>query len=233
MSDYPQDCIQNLASSWWEADTAKTVCRGSLVLAYVQFFSQIPFELVSERVEAENHQTAFMKMRPLFTGGRRTGAPPLPVAAMPRLEGADCFIANRAKRRPCLVLGAVERHEAMVSLTKGMSKCASDEFFLVAPYYSVEQAARAGYNELFVERIRHAQYNRFFWDMLPGPSGHESILRLDQTQPVGFHHQSYEPLGFRLSNDALRLTDEWMNWLFYGTVGENIRAFRDLLQGVV
>jgi hypothetical protein len=201
-----------------------------LVWAYVQFFSKVPFELVSERIEAANHQTAFLKMQPLYTAGRRAGSPPLPVAAMPRLAGADCFIANRAKKRPCLVLGAVERHESRDPLTKGMAKYATEEFFLVAPYYSVEQEARSGYNAPFVERIRHAQYSRFFWDVLPGDRGHESILRLDQMQPVGFHHQAYDPFGFHLNRDALCLMDEWLNWLLYGAVGEEIHAFRELIQ---
>jgi hypothetical protein len=203
-----------------------------LVLAYVQFFSEIPYELVSERAEAENHQTAFLKMRPLYTAGRRLGEPSLPVAAMPQLQGADCFVANRAKRRPCLVLGAVETHTVDVRITVGMSKQATHEFFLVAPFFSVEQSARSGYNPEFVERIRHARYNRFFWDLLPGPKGHESILRLDQMQPVGFHHQAYDTLGYKLSPNALCLMDEWMNWLLYGQDGENLKAFRGLVEGL-
>lgn len=230
MTEYPEDTIQNLAQKWWEKDVGKHIGRGALVWAYVQYFSQVPLELVPERSEPENHKTAILNAKPLYAGGRKSAAASLPVAGMPRLEGADCFIANRAKKRPCLVIGAVDQVPVEFSLTYGMTKAATHQFFLVAPYYSTEQAARGGYNPEFVERIMHAEYSRFFWDVLPGSFGHESVLRLDQIQPVGFHHQAYEPCGYKLSREALMLMDEWLNWLIYGVSGENITLFKELIQ---
>lgn len=230
MSDYPTDSIQNMTDAWWEEDKSKTICRGALVWTYVQFYSQVPCELVAERVEAERHDTAFLTARPLHAGGRRSEACSLPVAGLPRLDGADCYIANRAKKRPCLVLGAVDRKPVAKTLISGMSKSATHEFFLVAPYYSADQQARSGYNPQFVERIMHAEYSRFFWEFLPGNHGHESILRFDQIQPVGLHHQAYDHFGYRLSCEALCLTDEWLNWLLYEKGGENLCAFRELVR---
>lgn len=230
MSSFPEDSIQNMTDVWWEEDQTNQICRGAIVWTYVQFFSQVPLELIAERIEADKHDLATLKARPLHAGGRRSDAPSLPVAGLPRLDGADCFIVNRAKKRPCLVLGAVDPQGVDRSLTRGMAKGATHDFFLVAPYFSVEQQGRSGYAPQFVERIRHAAYSRYFWDVLPGREGHESILRFDQVQPVGFHHQAYGHFGYRLSREALCLIDEWMDWIIYGRDGETLYAFRELVQ---
>lgn len=230
MSDFPTDSIQSMTDVWWEEDQSKTICRGALVWNYVQFYSQIPYELYAERIEAEDHKTAFLKARPLHTGGRKSESAPLPVAGLPLLEGADCFIANRAKRRPCLVLGAVDHKAIDKKWGKSMASSMKHEFFLVAPYFSVEQQGRAGCPPEFTERIMHAEYSRFFWEFLPGQYGHESVLRLDQIQPVGFHHQAYDHFGFKLSAAALKLVDEWLNWLIYEHPGEDLKAFRDMVR---
>ena len=171
-------------------------------------------------------------MQPLHATGKRSGAASLPVAALPCLKGADCFIANRAKRRPCLVLGAVDNRPIHSELISGMSKSHTHEFFLVAPYFTVAQEARSGYNPQFVDRIRHAEYSRFFWERLPGKSGHESILRFDQIQPVGVHHQAHEHSGYRMTCAALSLTDEWLLWLLHGGKGKNLCNFSEIVQDV-
>ena len=229
MTEYPGDCIQSLTTTWWEEDTSKVISRGSVVWTYVQFFSEVPFELVPKRADSERHDTATLTARPLYAGGRRSNMEDLPVAALPRLAGADCYIVNRAKRRPCLVLGGVNRKEVERQLTSGMAKSASHEFLMVAPYFSVKQEGRSGYNPAFIERIMHAEYSRFFWEFLPGDWGHESILRFDLMQPIGFHHQAFEHTGYRLSEDALRLTDEWLGWVLYDRDGDGLRSFRDLM----
>ena len=230
MADYPQDCIQYSVPEWWQADQNKTLCRGALIETYVQFYSQTPFELVAERLEAETHQQAHLKAQPLYTGGKRALSSSLPVAGLPRLEGAHCFIASRAKKRPCLVLGAVDQERVDSSLTRGMTKSSTHLFFLVAPFYSVEQSARSGYNPEFVERVMRGDYRSFFWDILPGSRGHESVLRLDQIQPVGLHHQSYNPLGYKLGEEAQCVMDEWLDWLIYNQPGENLSIYRELLR---
>jgi len=231
MSDYPEDCIQNLTRPWWQEDAEKTVCRGAIVRTYVQYYSLIPMELVPQRVDPERHDVALLEVRPLHADRRRGAgaAAALPVAGLPRLEGADCHIINRAKKRPCLVIGSIDHMAIERGLTTGMSKWATHEFILVAPFYGVEQKERAGFNQAFVERIKHANYSRFFWDMLPDQNRLESILRFDQIQPVGLHHQAHEHLGYRLSDEAMLICDEWLNWLIYGVDGENIRSFRELI----
>jgi hypothetical protein len=196
MFEYPENCIQYMApEDWWQEDSGKTLCRGALVEAYVQFYAKIPLELVAKRAEAERHDRADLEARPLYAEGHRSVAEKLPVAGLPNPDGAHCYIVNRAKKRPCLVLGAIEQEAVHPKLTRGMSKWKSHLFFLVAPFFGVEQAARDGYNPEFVDRIMQADYRAFFWDKLPGSGGLGSILRLDQIQPVGFEHQAYKHGG--------------------------------------
>jgi len=111
MPDYPEDSIQSVAGSdWWQADESHSLCRGVLVRAYVQFFSQVPYEIVSARAEATKHVEATLRVQPLNVGGRRSSADALPVAGFPRLEGAESFLAYRGKRRPCLVISTPCAH---------------------------------------------------------------------------------------------------------------------------
>jgi len=230
---YPDDCIQNLLgkNAWWERNEDNSLCRGALVRTYVQFFSSIPLELTTERSDAHNHHLAKVVARPLRADGRMAEAESLPVAGLPRLDGAHCYVVNRAKRRPCLVLGAVDQRLITASLIRGMSKWKGHLFFWAAPFFGVKQAARDGYNPDFVERIRHADYRSFFWDRLPDDDGEGSILRLDQVQPVGYEYQSCEHLGWRLSKQALAIMDEWLSWLIHDTLPDNeLSSFRNLMQ---
>ena len=82
---------------------------------------------------------------------------------------------------------------------------------------------------VLVERIRHARYRQFFYDRLPLGGTSESILRFDQMFPVSHNAQSHERTGFRLSDRALELLDEWLDWFVTGDAphGE-FGAFRDL-----
>ena len=229
MHSYPQDSIQFLANAWWQPSETETIQRGSLVWAYIPFFSQIPVEIVSDRAQPEIHETAHLQARPLYANDRRPTMSSLPVAGLPRLEGADCYLAFRAKKRPCLVVGSVQKDQLPESITRGMTKSHGHAFTLITPYYSVEQKGRAGYTMEAAERIRHAGLNSLFWDILPFGDGHESILRLDQTQPLGLHHQVCEPAKFALSPEALEIVDQWLGWMLHESPPKIITDFRDLV----
>ncbi len=233
MPDYPENCIQYMTpGDWWQADPEKALCRGALIETYVQFYSSIPLELVAERTEANRHERAEVKAQPLHADGRRTVAASLPVAGLPRLAGAHCYLVNRAKKRPCLILGAIEQEAINPRLTRGMSNWKSHLFFLVAPFFGVEQVARDGYNPEFVDRIMQADYRAFFWDKLPGSGGLGSVLRLDQIQPVGFEHPAYRHCGYRLGSGAQCIMDEWLDWLLYNRDGEEISEYRSFIKSL-
>ena len=228
MSDFPEDSIQYLAPKWWTPATSTALCRGALVLAHSQYFSQIPVEIYPERVDAEDHHTAYLRARPLRADSRRLPEQDLPVAGLPRLEDADAWAAFRVKKRPCLILGCVEFEAIEGRLVAGMPKHKTHEFVLAAPYYSVSHEGISSYNAPFCDYVRHAKFSRFFWDNLPSPCGRESILRLDHAQPLGLHYQSYSHTGFCIDEKAMPIMDEWLAWFLFGIDGKEIAAFREL-----
>jgi hypothetical protein len=215
---FPDDCIQSVVGSgrWWDEYRDNALCRGALIFAFVPHFDQLPytFEPVG-RADATSHTSAIVKVSPLKID-QALKRSTLPVAAMPLHEG-EVWAAYRAKRRPCVVLGC--NHPTVESgLTRGMPKNSTAPTIIVAPYYGAKKGNRAGYRPEFVERVRHCEYPQFVWDFLPFTEGEESILRLDQLQPIGAHYGSYKLSGFKLSNTALEVMDELLTWLIRGGV---------------
>lgn len=47
--------------------------------------------------------------------------------------------------------------------------------------------------------------------------GDGSILRLDHVQPLGAHQNAYEPTGYALSQDALVMVRDQLDWLMSGS----------------
>jgi hypothetical protein len=68
-------------------------------------------------------------------------------------------------------------------------------------------------------------------DSLPLGKNTESVLRLDHIQPVGDHHTYYEALPHQLSEDAITVIDEWIEWLLTGQLPDagTLAAARSLL----
>ena len=100
-------------------------------------------------------------------------------------------------------------------LTRGAAKWQSARTYLVAPYFGVERSGlRGGWKPEFVQRIRHCEFPQYFWDRLP--AGGDSILRLDQIQPIGRHHEAFEYTPHRLSDEGLEILDEWLDWFLFG-----------------
>ncbi len=90
------------------------------------------------------------------------------------------------------------------------------------PYYGAEHNnRRAGYNPKFVEAIRHCEYPQFFWDKLPVTGVDESILRFDHIRPIGAHYNSYSMTEYYLSEDAMSIMDDMIEWLIFGKVQED------------
>ncbi len=93
---------------------------------------------------------------------------------------------------------------------------------LAAPYFGADQdGSRAGWPSEFVQRIKLAEYPQYAYDRLPIGGAVESILRLDQVQPIGRHHDSYELTEFCLTADAMDIIDSWLIWLVTGSLDEN------------
>ena len=102
---YPDDCVQSITdpNNWWMPNNAGTLCRGTLVIAFVPHFDQIPysFEPVG-RTQATEHTHTDIRVAPLKVD-QPLKQVHLPVAAMP-LYRSEVWAAFRAKGRPCLVI---------------------------------------------------------------------------------------------------------------------------------
>jgi hypothetical protein len=219
-STLPNDSLQSLVGSWWTEDADKPkLCRGRLIWAFVPYVDQEPRTLTLEgRVSPDDHHHGVFKIDPLRMSQQRT-APKVPIAALP-LNDDEILTIYRAKRRPALVLGGESTPAVDKALTQGMSKWQTAPTVVVAPYYGIPQSStRGGFNQQFIDRVRLAEYPEYVWDSLPIVSkARESILMLNQVQPIGRHYNSHELTKFRLTDDALDCIDDWVEWLLTATL---------------
>lgn len=221
--------VQDLVDNWWIKST--TVQRGSLIEAYLPHIDQVPYQFEPiGRKDPRAHQKAEVSVKPLKIGEDLQQVP-LPVAGMPRLLRNEYWSAYRAKKRPCIVLsGPGDKIDK--ALTRGMPNHSTSPTLVVAPYYGIAKSEkRAGFNPLFIERVRHITYKQFLYDELPHSYGESSILRLDHILPIGAHTKSYKPLGFSLGPEALQILDEYLQWNLFGGVNPDafILEFKKLI----
>lgn len=229
---YPEECAQSFVDGdWWVEADPKEVRRGQLLRAFVPHVSQIPMTLtVVDRAEARDHSRALHKLGPLRIQDRRQ-ATPLPIAALPLSEN-EILTVYKAKVRPVVVV-SVGGPEVPRHLRLGSVGWQSDPTFIVAPYYGVPaNGTRAGWPSAFVERIRRCEYPQYMWDRVPIGSTSESILRLDHLQPIGRHYNSYEVHDRALSESALRILDQWLDWHRCGTL-DSASALYDIRELLV
>lgn len=211
--------LQDLVEPWWEECDEHPVKRGQLVHAFVPHVGLTPYVLDAEaRSEATSHDRALFTVRPLRIKDRRS-RPQLPVAALPQHPG-EVWSAYRAKVRPCLVLSVGGEEVPQALRPQSSPRWQSAPTTLVAPYYGAGKTGeRAGWHPAFLDRIRACEYPQFLMDTLPiPPASLDSVLRLDHIQPIGRHHDSYVPLKYALSEDAMDVIDEWLEWLMRGTL---------------
>lgn len=232
---FPDDCLQTVIepSPWWVKDSSSSATRGALVFAFLPHVDQVPYTVqATARSVATEHDRANIEVKPLSIKQPRSRAA-LPVAAMSLHEG-EIWSAYRAKKRPCLVVSNISQ-SVDKQLTRGKPNWTTAPTVLCAPYYGATQGKRAGFSVEFVSRIRHCEYPQFFWDVLPHERGEESIMRLDQLQPVGIHHNSYELSGFRLSDDAMEIMDDYVRWVLWGGVRPDgmVAGFRELIESTL
>lgn len=217
---YPEDSIQNIIGDWWIEDDSFNYCRGRLIKVFLPHTDQIPNQLiVTGRSEPTDHGKANFSIEPLRIGQSQKKTV-LPVAALPAFEN-EIYAIYRAKKRPAVII--CEGGEGVEKkLILGKPRWQTSPTILVAPYYGVDEGgARAGFNPEFIKRVRRCTYPQFIWDRLPIGGANESILRLDHIQPVGKHHDTIEITNYRLSEDAIIIFDEWLNWLLYGDFTED------------
>ena len=217
----PEDSIQHYVPKWWTTDDDHNLRRGRLLRAFVPHVDQEPLHLIAEgRADPTSHKQFTAKIERLDFGASRK-APALPVAALPHFQG-EVHAVYRAKDRPVLVVSGggplVEK-----ALRLGSARWQTAPTLIVAPYYGVDSSGtRGGWRPEFVERIRRGEYPQYIWDSLPLKSSTttESILRLDHIQPIGRIATTHEWTPHCLSDDAMKVLDEWIDWLMKGSLSK-------------
>lgn len=232
--EFPDDWIQSLCDgAWWTRTEKPMLDRGRLIKTFIAHVDQEPQVLVVEgRTDPTAHAKANYRVEPLNikAPARR---PSIPVAALPEDKG-ERRVVYKGKVRPALVL-ATEATEVERDIVSGGARWQTAKTLLVAPYYGADRdGSRGGWNPKFVDRIKRGTYPQYVCDKLPigGPS--ESILRLDQLQAVGKSSNAIEVTDYKLSENALAMIDEWLDWHLRGGLPENgvLLPARELLIGV-
>jgi len=231
---YPDDSIQGILfpTPWWVKDSNLDYKRGRLVKFFAPHVDQSPFTLISiGRNEATEHNTAHVKITPLDVRSV-IRYPKLPVAALPQYK-KELRAVYRAKKRPGLIVCS-GGYKIDRILTEGKAKWQTSRTVIVAPYYGADEGEkRSGFRPEFVKRIRRCEYPQYMWDLLPiNGSTEDSVMRLDHLQPVGRSQDSMELLDYCLSDDALLLFDEWLEWLLKGSL-ETDTMFGELREELI
>ena len=213
---YPEDSIQAFIEPWWVTHAEPGIKRGLLLRAFVPHVRQDPMILVpTGRQSPTDHSAAKYRIEPLNIK-QPPRAPSPPVAGLTWYE-REVYAVYRAKKRPVLVV-STGGPEIPRGLMHGAPKWQTTPTVFVAPFYGAERGGgRAGFPEEFVSRVRRCDYPQYLWDRLPiGSPPQGSMLRLDHIQPLGRNPNAYESTGHCLSDHALLVLDEWLNWLFEG-----------------
>jgi len=215
---YPSDSIQSIVD-WWEPQDVKVITRGTLLKALVPYHYGSPARLEAERLPnmPGDHERVKFTLMP-FTVSTPPPAQKLPVACLPHFTDVSWRL-GAVKPRPVLVLAQSQIKVDKV-LRAGQPSYQFEDCFLVAPYFGADQnGQRAGFKPELIAKIRHCTYPHLLWDSLPFRGATQnSILRLDQIQPIVDHHHYRTHTGFRLSDDAMDVIDEFTRWHLTGEV---------------
>ena len=222
---YKEDSIQYCSGyydNWWKEDEENikpTLKRGRLIWAFLPHTFQVPYKLdiVDRTNDPTNHNKAFYEMSSLNVSYNPAKAN-LPSAAI-NLHQGEILIANKAKKRPAIVI-STGGDKIDKKLTLGVAKYQISSTILVVPSYGIKRKIGGEkFSTEFKKRIRQGLYPQYILENLPISSNdRESYIRLDHIQPIGKHHQSIELTPYYLTEEALNILDEWIDWLFYGTL---------------
>lgn len=209
---YPNDALQFYVDPWWVETEKSTRERWRLGWALVRHISESPFTLqVLGRTDPKEHDQAELKIVPFDVKSPPAPRPDLPVAAMP-LRANEHYCVQRGKIRPVLIL-AKTGTKIEPEYQRLLRSKLHHPLYLVAPFYGVDQdGSRAGIPDEFVTRLKTCEYSQYMWDMLPNGRGRQSVLRLDQMQPIEPTACALDCTNYKLSDDAGMILDEWIIW---------------------
>jgi hypothetical protein len=229
---YPEDCIQDcIQGEWWIEQKKLDLRRGRLVRALVPHVELVPLAMTgSERNDPRDHTTATVKFQQLNIREKRSPASILPIAGLADYDG-EHYIVQRAKVRPALVIDCDCDYP---NPEHGQAKWQTHPTMSIIPIYGCDQSdKRAGWPPRLLQAIRRVKWPQYLWDKLPidGPTK-ESVMMLNRIMPIGRHQNYYEVLPWFLSDQALAIVDEWLDWLRTGEFDETseLLLYRTMLQ---
>jgi len=220
-SPEPPDSLPSLIGKWWIPATSGVIERGRLIWAIVPITEQPPRMLKPVgRVEDTNHKHFEFDIVDTHIAELRKARkhPQLPIGALPHFPG-ETYGVYRTKIRPCLVVGLGGDGVPEDLRRRGGARYQSAPTLTVAPYFGADQDGKGtGWDPEFVKRIRMAEWPQYMWDHLPVGGDEESILRLDHLQPIAKALSHFEPSEYQLSEEAMVIVDEQLEWLRTGDI---------------
>jgi hypothetical protein len=220
--NYPEDSIQCSVEpdSWWIDDGKREFQVGRLVWAFLPHVDNDPYAIEAVRARSTEHREAIVRFHPLDVKAA-VKYDHFPVAPLPQYSG-EIKCVYRSKKRPAMIVHA-GGPDIPNELRRNKPRRQTDPCILVAPFYgATEDGQRAGFSPAFVERVRRCEYKQFWWDILP-ETGYrtDSIMRLDQVQPVGRNHSVVDVTNYCLSETALILMEQFLKWFCYDRIAKD------------
>lgn len=217
------DSLQDCCEPWWIEKDYLEFETGRLVWIYFTYFSIIPYELVAKERTDQNgnkdsteHRYVDYLIKELRIKEKRDKSI-LPVAGLP-LHDKELYVVSKAKKRPALILPN-NSLQLPKSITLGRPSWQRHPSILVAPYYGVgSNGKRAGFSEEFVQRVKHCEYPQLLYSKLPFKDSktEESILFFNHMLSIGKHHDTIELTPYSLSDDAIEILEEYLEWYLFG-----------------
>lgn len=217
---FPENSVQAITGGdhWWTHEAKPCLMRGSLVWTLVPFHTGMHIRLVVERKPDEpgEHNAAKVIRAEPYTLSSPNVDQTLPIAALPKAVDGH-YTLREVKKRPALVL-ALPGQEIPKALIQGKPQSRTAPCIVVAPYYTALKAGELPrFSPELLELVQKLRFPQFFYEHLPHSGGAPSILRLDQIQAVTARERDfYESTAWRLSDHALALLDELLEWQVWG-----------------
>lgn len=219
---YPDDSIQCGVEPdlWWIDDGKREFQVGRLVWAFLPHVDNDPYAIEAVRARSTEHREAVVRFHPLDVKAA-VKYDHFPVAPLPQYPG-EIKCVYRCKKRPAIIVHA-GGPEIPNELRKNKPRRQTDPCILVAPFYGANEGGqRAGFSPAFVERVRRCEYKQFWWDILPETGWKtDSIMRLDQVQPVGRNHSIVEVTNHCISEIGLIIMEQFLEWFCYDRLAED------------
>jgi hypothetical protein len=109
-----------------------------------------------------------------------------------------------------------------VQIPKGTPAWQVLQTVYVAPTFGCDQdGSRAGWDKVFLDRIKACMYPQYMLDKIPVPGSEWSVVRFDQIQPISRGHDSFILTEHCLSQEALAVLNDWVSWVHTGEVASN------------